>query len=201
MRGPSGYVLGVLGGLLLAGALLGLSAAAQEIADRAVGRKLARQCQTCHGMDGFAQIPIAPHIGGEQADYLTRQLTAFRDGTRAHEMMSVVAKPLKDEQIADLAAWYAGHVASAKVTGDPAKAPEACVSCHGVDGIGDVESGAPNLAGESTIYIETQLKAFRDGKRKSDVMGPIAAGLSDEDIRAAADWYNSVQLSIERKDP
>ncbi len=180
-----------LGGIFLAGAV-----AAQTAGDPAEGRKLARQCSTCHGIDGYAKIPIAPHIGGEPANYIASQLTAFREGTRTHEMMSVVAKSLTDQQIADLAAWYSDHKATATLTGDAAGAPEVCVACHGENGIGLAED-VPNLAGETNIYIDTQLKAFRGGKRTHAVMSGIAAGLTDEEIRAAADWYASVKLEIE----
>ncbi len=78
-----------------------------EAADAAAGRKKARQCQTCHGIDGIARIPIAPHIAGESEIYLITQLKAFRSGKRTHEIMSVIAKDLSDEDQADLAAWYA----------------------------------------------------------------------------------------------
>jgi cytochrome c553 len=76
-------------------------------ADAAAGRQKARQCQTCHGLDGIAKMPIAPHIAGESQIYLETQLKAFRSGKREHEIMSVVAKGLSDADIADLAAWYA----------------------------------------------------------------------------------------------
>jgi cytochrome c553 len=82
-------------------------AGAAEAADPAAGRKKARQCQTCHGIDGIAKIPIAPHIAGESQIYLETQLKAFRSGKRTHEIMSVIAKGLSDEDIADLSAWYA----------------------------------------------------------------------------------------------
>jgi len=163
--------------------------------DAAAGRKLAGQCRTCHGLDGYARIPIAPHIGGEPAGYLGAQLRAFRDGTRTHEMMSVVAAQLSDQQIADVSAWYASHVASAALEADPKDAPEGCIGCHGVDGIAEVED-TPNLAGETNIYIDTQLKAFRSGKRRHEVMTDIAADMSDAEIRAAADWYGAVKLTI-----
>lgn len=92
--------------------LLGLAAAVLQAApaagaDAAAGRQKARQCQTCHGIDGIAKIPIAPHLAGESQIYLETQLKAFRSGKREHEMMSVVAKNLSDEDISDLAAWYA----------------------------------------------------------------------------------------------
>lgn len=75
-------------------------------ADPAEGRKLASQCKTCHGLDGIAKIPIAPNLAGESQIYIQNQLKAFRSGKRVHEMMSVVAKNLTDQEIADLAAWY-----------------------------------------------------------------------------------------------
>jgi len=182
-----------LGVIFLAGAA---PAAGSPQGDPATGRKQAGSCRTCHGIDGFAKIPIAPHIGGEPSGYIVRQLTAFRDGTREHEMMSVVAKALDDDKIANLAAWYSGHKVTATVTKDEAGAPQDCVACHGVDGIAVIED-APNLAGESSIYIDTQLKAFRTGKRTHEIMSEIAAGMSDQDIRAAADWYASVKIGIE----
>jgi len=185
-------ILTGLGALICAGA-----AFAQDLppGDPDAGRKVAGQCRTCHGLDGFAQIPIAPHIGGEPQSYLAAQLRAFRDGTRSHEMMTVVAANLTDQAIADVAAWYGQHVATATLTADPAGAPEACVACHGVDGIAQVED-VPNLAGETNIYIDTQLKAFRSGKRDNPVMAAMVADLTDADIRAYADWFAAVQLAI-----
>ncbi|WP_156510368.1 c-type cytochrome [Labrenzia sp. OB1] len=181
-----------LGVVFLAGAV---QATELPPGDPQAGRKQAGACRTCHGLDGFAKIPIAPHIGGEPAAYIEHQLRAFREGTRVHEMMSVVAKNLDDGQIADLAAWYAGHEVTVTLTRDESEAPEACVSCHGVDGIAMIED-APNLAGETSIYTDTQLKAFRNGKRTHEIMSEVAADMSDADIRAAADWYASVKIEI-----
>ena len=59
-------------------------------------------CQTCHGYDGIARIPNAPHIAGESRIYLQAQLKAFRSGKRKHEIMSVIAGQLSDEDIAEL---------------------------------------------------------------------------------------------------
>ena len=70
-------------------------------------------------------------------------------------------------------------------------APAVCSGCHGADGIAVIPE-APNLAGENTIYLDTQLKAFRSGKRASDVMGPVAAELDDAAIRAVAEWYAAI---------
>lgn len=76
-------------------------------ADPTAGKTMAAtQCQTCHGLDGVAQIPIAPHLAGENRIYLETQLKAFRSGKRQHEIMSLIAKNLSDEEISNLAAWY-----------------------------------------------------------------------------------------------
>lgn len=181
-----------LGGLMLAG-----TAFAQDLppGDPEAGRKAAGQCRTCHGLDGYAQIPIAPHIGGEPVAYLTGQLQAFRDGTRAHEMMTVVTRGMSDQKIADVAAWYGQFQVTATVSADPANAPQTCVGCHGADGIAVVD-GVPNLAGETNIYIATQLKAYRTGKRTHEIMTSVSADLSDADIRTLADWFAAVKLEI-----
>lgn len=76
-------------------------------ADMAAGKRKAQICAACHGIDGVGKNPTVPNIAGESELYLTKQLEAFRSGERRHEQMSIVAKPLKDEDIADLAAWYA----------------------------------------------------------------------------------------------
>nr|WP_241865434.1 c-type cytochrome [Paracoccus salsus] len=158
---------------------------------------VANMCRTCHGIDGYAAIPIAPHIGGEPASYLEAQLLAFKTGQREHEMMSVVAAGLSAQQISDVAAWYGAHTAQGTLPQGVAAedAPQACVSCHGANGISPILD-APNLAGETNIYIDTQLKAFKRGKRQHDIMSEVAAGMTDDEIRAVADWYAAVNLEI-----
>ena len=182
------FVLGgALGGLALAGGAL-----AQDVE---AGRKVAAMCRTCHGLDGVARIPNGANIGGEPTDYLATQLEAFRAGARNDEMMSIVAAGLTDQQIADVAAWYAAQTATATIDRDPADAPELCAGCHGADGIAVVED-VPNLAGESAIYLGRQLEAFRKGTRPSEVMQPIAQDLSEADLRAAIDWYAATRLMM-----
>ncbi|MGX0875444.1 cytochrome c553 [Roseovarius sp. MBR-154] len=184
--------------LALGGVFLAQMSYAQEVTgDAQAGRKLATQCRTCHGIEGHAKMPIVPHIGGENPAYIEHQLTAFRDGQRVHEMMSVVAKSLSDQAIADLAAWYSAQepVATLGPGQDPANAPEACIACHGADGIAQIED-APNLAGETVMYIDTQLKAFRTGKRTHEVMSPIATEMTNDEIRAVAEWYSSVRFEV-----
>src|SRR3546814_17346117 len=77
--------------------LLGLAAVAiagqpAAAADAAAGRQKARQCQTCHGIDGIAKIPIAPHIAGERPIYLETTLQDFPPCQRATTNMAGIAK-------------------------------------------------------------------------------------------------------------
>jgi cytochrome c553 len=88
----------------LAGALEGAVAADKDIE---AGRTKAVACQTCHGMDGIAKLPDAPNLAAQPAAYLERELRAYRSGARRNEVMSIAAKPLSDDDIRHLAAYYA----------------------------------------------------------------------------------------------
>lgn len=77
------------------------------------GREKARVCATCHGLHGMATAPNTPNLAGQPAGYLSAQLKAFRSGVRRNEVMSVVAKPLSDADIEDLAAWFSSIAVSA----------------------------------------------------------------------------------------
>lgn len=156
------------------------------------GKAVAGQCRTCHGLNGIATMPQAPNIGAEQADYLKRQLLAFRSGARVNEMMTVVARGLDDQEIADAASWFAAQRLVA-MPPDGRTVPELCVACHGADGIAVIPE-APNLAGESAIYIEAQVKAFRNGQRADPLMSPVAMAMTPEELAEAAAFYGAVRL-------
>ena len=68
-----------------------------------------------------------------------------------------------------------------------------CQTCHGIDGMAKVPD-APNIGGESPIYLERQLKAFRSGERQHEQMSIIAQGLSDEDIDDLVAWYGAIKI-------
>ena len=88
--------------------LLALAASAAHAADPVAGKAKAQgQCAVCHGIDGIAKNPEAPHLAGEQANYIVKQLKAFKTGARKHDQMSIIAEGLSDEDAADIAAWYA----------------------------------------------------------------------------------------------
>lgn len=99
-------------GLLLAAAAAPLPAAA---ADAAAGKAKAQQCAVCHGPNGISAAPDAPNLAGQPAIYVTAQLKAYRSGERKHEVMGVMAKPLTDADIDNLAAWFASIKVTAQV--------------------------------------------------------------------------------------
>ena len=70
------------------------------------GRQKAQLCAACHGPMGLATIANTPNLAGQPDVYLSEQLKAYRSGKRNHEIMSLIAKPLTDAEIASLAAWY-----------------------------------------------------------------------------------------------
>jgi cytochrome c553 len=85
---------------------LALGARLAVAQDVAAGKRKATACQTCHGLDGIAKLPDAPHLAAQPAPYLERELRAYRAGTRRNEVMSVAVKGLSDQDIRDLAAYY-----------------------------------------------------------------------------------------------
>ena len=92
--------------------VLTLAAAAQtgfqaQAGDLAAGRDKASVCAPCHGVDGLAKQAHVPNIAGNSDIYLIKQLEAFRGGQRQDPQMSFIAQDLSDEEIANLAAWYA----------------------------------------------------------------------------------------------
>jgi len=91
---------------LLAATLPGLWPGGIAAADAQAGRAKAAACVVCHGAAGISTQPNAPHLAGQPAIYLEEQLRGYRSGRRRHEQMNVVAKPLSDADIANLAAWY-----------------------------------------------------------------------------------------------
>ena len=75
--------------------------------DPEAGRTKAQMCAVCHGAQGISTAPDAPHLAGQPAIYTAAQLQAYRSGARRHEVMAVIARMLSDDDISNLAAWYA----------------------------------------------------------------------------------------------
>jgi cytochrome c553 len=91
-----------------------LASATAAAADAQAGRQRAQLCATCHGPMGLATMANTPHLAGQPEVYLTEQLRAYRAGKRVHDIMSLIAKPLTDDDIGNLAAWYASLVVEVK---------------------------------------------------------------------------------------
>jgi cytochrome c553 len=81
----------------------------------ALGRAKAASCAVCHGQNGMAVTPMTANLAGQQRDYIEVQLKNYRTGKRAHEVMGIIAKPLSDDDIANLAAWYSSIAIDVKV--------------------------------------------------------------------------------------
>ncbi len=90
---------------LLLGVLAAASGTAQ--AQATAGETKARACAVCHGPLGISTVQDTPNIAGQPERYLSEQLKAYRSGKRSHEVMSLMAKPLTDDDIASLAGWFA----------------------------------------------------------------------------------------------
>ncbi|HNG79508.1 MAG TPA: cytochrome c [Burkholderiaceae bacterium] len=193
---------------LLAAAALASSVAANEAkpaakADPAKGQVTAQVCSACHAIDGSRGVSANPILQGQHADYLVKQLTEFKSGKRDNAVMKGMATPLSDEDMKNVAAFFASKSmpAGAAKTKDLVLLGEkiyrggvadrsipACSGCHGPNGAG-IPAQYPRLAGQHAEYTEAQLKAFRDGVRKNNpVMNGVAAKLNDREIKALADY-------------
>ena len=76
-------------------------------ADAAAGKTKAATCTACHGAEGVSVNPMRPNLAGQKEMYLVKQMKDFRDGKRNDPVMSPMAKGLSDDDIANLAAYYA----------------------------------------------------------------------------------------------
>ena len=186
------------------GALAAEAALATPKPDLAKAQDKAPQvCGACHTFVGTRGLPANPILQGQHADYIVKQLTEFKSGRRANPVMTAMAAPLTDDDVRNLAAFYAGKqakpgFATSKDTvllgekiyrgGIAAKQVPACAGCHRPTGAG-IPAQFPRLAGQHADYTEAQLVAFRAGTRgNAPQMLAIAARMSDKEIKAVADY-------------
>ncbi|MCX8048159.1 MAG: cytochrome c4 [Methylohalobius sp.] len=176
-----------------------------ERGDPKRGQELASACSSCHGREGISANPAFPHLAGQLATYLYRQLRDYQDGSRQNSLMQGFAAGLSDQDMADLAAWYSRQrppepnlttKASEPILelvrrGDSKRILPPCQVCHGESGQGE-KIDTPRLAGQSQAYLEQTLKAYRDSSRHNDIYGrmrEIAGQLSEEEIKQLAAYY------------
>lgn len=176
------------------------------------GKSKTQTCVACHGPDGNSTVPNWPKIAGQYENYLEKQLKDFRQGEkgpRYEASMYAMVAALSDQDIADLSAFYA----SQKQTMGKAKSDlvplgqriyrggniqtgvSACMACHGPSGEGNEAAKFPKLAGQHATYIENQLIAFRDGKRKNSpngMMESISHRMSSDEMKAVSSYVEGL---------
>ena len=190
-------------------ALLATGASAAETKvpakpDLVKGQEKATQvCVACHTADGSRGTPANPILQGQHTEYLVKQLTEFKAGTRANAVMAGMAGVLNEDDMKNVAAFYASKqvkpgaaknkdlvVLGEKIYrgGIAAKQVPACAGCHSPNGAG-IPAQYPRLGGQHADYSELQLTSFRAGNRANSAqMTAIAARMSDKEIKAVSDY-------------
>ena len=183
-----------------------------QVGDPAVGQEKAAVCAACHGMDGNSQVTIWPKIAGQHADYIARQTRMVRDGQRNVPTMMPMVMNLSDEDIADIAAWYAQQTVQSGVAdeelvelgstlyhgGNHETGLPACMACHGPSGYGIPMTGYPKLTGQHADYTADRLRRYRAGETNGEddpnsrMMVEIASSLSDDEIEALSSYIEGL---------
>jgi len=179
-------------------------------------------CSACHGANAAGDADFGPDaafgtpsLRGLTAEYMARQLTSYRNGTRSHPEMTPMSQLLSEEDGLALSNLYAKFSAPAPLQqpesrkfprslirkgerialkGIEGDSSTACVTCHQPKGVG-LAPDFPRLTGQNAIYIENQLNAWRRGHRKdpaAKAMASIALTLNAEQIKAVAAYYESL---------
>lgn len=169
----------------------------------------AHKCVTCHGLEGQGQIKAAfPHLAGLPRLYLMRQLQHFDEQARNNPSMQAIAHKLTLTEIQALATYFSNQVPPPimpSATPPPALGEQlalqgrdaipACVLCHGLGGrgLGGAQSDAfPPIAGQPAVYLERQLRAWKEGRRPAGpdgLMGAIAKRLTPDEITAVSEYF------------
>jgi cytochrome c553 len=169
-------------------------------------------CAACHGPNGNSANPGWPSLAGQNAPYILKQLEAYKSGSRTDPLMTGQAMPLSEQEMRDLAVYYAGQTVAPKVVaaqesldkgealyqgGDSENQVAACLACHGPTGRGNPAAAYPMLKGQHATYTAAQLRNYANGQRKSDgptrVMREIAAQLKEDDIVAVASYIQGLK--------
>jgi cytochrome c553 len=175
------------------------------------GQAKAAPCVACHGVNGNSVNPEWPNLAGQHESYIKRQLAAFKSDARQNPLMTPMAKPLSDEDMADLGAFFSSQSLTGNLEADPSKVSlgeklyrggdaqrgiPACAACHGASGNGNPAAGYAAIRGQHATYAAAQLKAYRSGTRQTDpnqMMRNAAANMSDEQIAAVAAYIQGLR--------
>jgi len=177
--------------------------AAAPAPDLAKGQATAQVCSACHTVDGSRGSPANPILAGQHPEYLVKQLQEFKAGKRKNAIMAGFATTLSDDDMRNVAAFYAGKTAKPGAAKDKDLAAlgekiyrggigdrniPACAGCHSPTGAG-IPAQYPRVGGQHADYTEAQLVAFRVGARgNSAQMSAIAAKMNDREIKAVSDY-------------
>lgn len=177
--------------------------------DAAAGQTKSALCATCHGADGNSQLAINPKLAGQNASYLVKQLQDFKSGARTGATMAAMVLSLSDQDMEDIAAWYASQEPTL-LGADPESvelaerlyragnsdiAVAACSACHSPTGQGNAPAGFPALSGQHPEYTLQQLKDFRSGARANDgsaMMRTVVERLTDTELEALASYVSGL---------
>ena len=167
------------------------------------GATLSQQCTMCHGVRGLSNANT-PNLAGQYAPAVYKQLQDYKSGARTNAIMSPRVTNLSEQDIRDLAAYYSylprlppyhpqamGPMPKIVVNGAPMRNIPPCATCHGTVGY---KLGTEWLAGESAVYLRTQLEAFASGERHNDIseqMRNIARGMTRAEMDEAAHYFAS----------
>jgi cytochrome c553 len=177
------------------------------VADSETGKAKAETCAACHGDNGISQTENVPSLAGEPDQFLQWQLVYFRSGARKNEVMEPVAEQLSNEDVRDLAAYYASlkppepPTATAKddrpeltAAGKSAVAAGRCISCHGDNFTGS--KAVARIAGQREEYLAKALHDYKAGVRVGGgiaAMAEVAYPLTDEQISALAHYLSRLR--------
>src|SRR3990167_478048 len=188
---------------------------AQEIKGSAeAGATKNAMCVGCHGIKGyqssFPEVYKVPMISGQSAGYIVASLNAYKKGERKHPTMRGIAGSLKDQDIADLAAYYSVHgmVAGAELPANPAKEPSAevqalinktnCTSCHGANFSKPIDPTYPKIGGQHADYLFVALKSYKTENnpvvgRANPIMSGMARLYTNAELKLLANYVSSVK--------
>ena len=172
--------------------------------DIAAGKVVAASCAACHGIDGISPVAGVPHIAGQHAAYIQGTLMAYRKGARKDDGMHQAVAGLSEQNVADVAAYYAGLKGFSSRPKEPQAAPAAaadqdpfaavrtltamCAGCHGEDG-NATAPGTPSLAGQHDNYLITAIEAYQGGTRAEPMMQALTKPLTRSQVEDIAYFY------------
>lgn len=163
--------------------------------DANVGRRLAQACASCHGEDGNAHQASMPSLAGQDAKYFIKAMNQYKDGKRQHQKMFEAVEALEEQEIIDLATFYAAQEPVKRDVRAPLKSNEwiaRCARCHGIDGNSN-DPRFPMLAGQDLEYLKKSLKEYSVEGRNASAMHAMADPLSALDVERIANYFASQQ--------